>query len=103
MKNYKKQINSYYKTKHRVKLVCTFYSIFQSAHGEINRTYLLQEKIEQGIVTALFPMLIQVNWLPSRVQEEISFYSILVDNRVDVVVEEEHTSPGECGIFVTWY
>lgn len=54
-------------------------------------------------MASLFPVLIQVNWSLSHVQEEIFFYSTLAESRVDVVDEEEHTSPGECEIFVTWY
>lgn len=54
-------------------------------------------------MAALFPMLIQVNWLLSQIQEEIFLYSILAENRVDVVDEEEHTSPGKCRVFITWY
>lgn len=41
--------------KHKVNIVCTLYSIFHSAYGEINRTHQFEEKRWAGYFSCLLP------------------------------------------------
>lgn len=49
------------------------------------------------------PSCVNTSQLVTKIQEEIFYYSILAENRVNVVDKEEHTSPDKRRIFVTWY